>query len=90
MIVDYDLPVTLERVWMALADPKLLERWLMPNSVQAEVGHQFTFRTQPVPGWGRGSSVVRSWRLCLLSDCCTCGTAGRRSWMDTATNSLRL
>jgi uncharacterized protein YndB with AHSA1/START domain len=51
IIVDYDLPDTLERVWMALTDPKLLETWLMPNNIQAEVGHQFTFRTQPVPGW---------------------------------------
>src|SRR5580700_8665490 len=23
----------------------------MPNNIRAELGHQFTFRTQPVPGW---------------------------------------
>ena len=51
ILVDYDLPDTPENVWRALTDPRLLEAWLMPNDIQAEVGHQFTFRTQPVPGW---------------------------------------
>jgi uncharacterized protein YndB with AHSA1/START domain len=51
IVVDYDLPDSPERVWMALTDPKLLEAWLMPNDILPEVGHQFTFRTQPVPGW---------------------------------------
>ena len=51
ILVDYDLPESPEKVWRALTDPSLLEAWLMPNDIEAEVGHQFTFRTQPVPGW---------------------------------------
>lgn len=51
IIVDYDLPDAPEKVWRALTDPKLLEAWLMPNDIRAEVGHLFNFRTQPAPGW---------------------------------------
>jgi len=49
--VDYDLPNTPAEVWRVLTDPKLLEAWLMPNNIEAKVGHQFTFQTKPVPGW---------------------------------------
>ena len=51
IIAESDLPDAPERVWLALTDPKLLEAWLMPNDIRAEVGHRFTFRTQAVPGW---------------------------------------
>lgn len=51
IIVDYDLPESTEQVWRALTEPKLLEAWLMPNDIRAEVGHKFNFHTQPVPGW---------------------------------------
>ena len=40
-----------ELVWRALTEPELLERWLMKNDFRAEVGHQFTFRTDPGPGF---------------------------------------
>lgn len=40
-----------ERVWRALTDRELLERWLMPNDFSPEVGHCFTFRTDPAPGF---------------------------------------
>ena len=39
------------RVWRALADPELMARWLMPNDFLPEVGHRFTFRTEPGPGF---------------------------------------
>lgn len=51
IIVVYDLPHTPKNVWRALTDPKLLEAWLMPNNIRAEVGYRFQFRSQPVPGW---------------------------------------
>jgi uncharacterized protein YndB with AHSA1/START domain len=51
IIVDYHLPDPPEKVWRALTDPRLLESWLMPNDICAEVGRQFTFRAQPMPGW---------------------------------------
>ena len=38
-------------VWRALTEPALLARWLMPNDFRPEVGHRFTFRTEPGPGF---------------------------------------
>jgi uncharacterized protein YndB with AHSA1/START domain len=37
------------RVWQALTDSDLMASWLMPNDFKLEVGHRFTFRTQPIP-----------------------------------------
>ena len=39
------------KVWRALTTPDLLERWLMPNDFQPVVGHNFTLRTDPGPGF---------------------------------------
>jgi uncharacterized protein YndB with AHSA1/START domain len=38
-------------VWRALTDPDRLARWLMPNDFAPVVGHRFTFRTDPRPGF---------------------------------------
>ncbi|WP_327582725.1 SRPBCC domain-containing protein [Nonomuraea sp. NBC_00507] len=35
------------KVWRALTEPELVAQWLMPNDFKPEVGHRFTFRTQP-------------------------------------------
>ena len=51
IVVEYDLPASPQKVWRVLTEPKLLEAWLMPNDIRAEVGHQFNFRAQPVAGW---------------------------------------
>lgn len=40
-----------ERVWRVLTEADLLARWLMPNDFQPRVGHRFTFRTDPAPGF---------------------------------------
>ncbi len=40
------------KVWRALTDANLLASWLMPNDFRAEIGHRFTFRTDPVPAQG--------------------------------------
>lgn len=37
------------RVWKALTEPDLIARWLMPNTFKLEVGHRFTFQTEPIP-----------------------------------------
>ena len=50
--VDQFLSRPPDQVWRALTDPDLLARWLMPNDFQPAVGHQFTFRTDPVPEYG--------------------------------------
>ena len=41
--VDQFLAHPPSRVWLALTDPDLLSRWLMPNDFQPRVGHRFTF-----------------------------------------------
>ena len=50
----YDHPI--ERVWAALTSAHALAAWLMPNDFVAEVGREFTFRTDPAPGF---DGVVR-------------------------------
>jgi uncharacterized protein YndB with AHSA1/START domain len=40
-----------ERVWQALTDPKMLAAWYMPNDFQPVIGHRFTYRTDPAPGF---------------------------------------
>ena len=40
-----------ELVWRALTTPELLAEWLMPNDFRPEVGHRFTMRTKPEPGF---------------------------------------
>ena len=51
IVVDFDLPQAPDRVWRALTDSRLVEQWLMPNDLQAVVGHRFQFHTRPVAGW---------------------------------------
>ncbi len=40
-----------EKVWRALTESELIASWLMPNDFRPEVGHRFTFRTRPAPGF---------------------------------------
>jgi uncharacterized protein YndB with AHSA1/START domain len=49
--VEYDLPHPPAKVWRALTEPALLEKWLMPNTIAPVVGHRFTMQTQPMGGW---------------------------------------
>lgn len=42
------------RVWRALTDSDALAAWLMPNDFRPELGHRFTFRTQPIPPYFDG------------------------------------
>ena len=51
IIVEYELVHPPEKVWRALTDSKLVASWLMPNDLRPEVGHRFTFRAKPIPGW---------------------------------------
>jgi uncharacterized protein YndB with AHSA1/START domain len=41
-------PVPIDRVWHALTDPRMIERWLMrTDDFEAKVGTRFTLRDQP-------------------------------------------
>ena len=58
IIVDYRLSAAPAKVWRALTEPELLADWLMPNDIKPLVGHDFTFRTDPAPGFDGGSAAV--------------------------------
>jgi uncharacterized protein YndB with AHSA1/START domain len=51
IVVQNELPDPPEQVWRALTEPALLEAWLMPNNIRAEMGARFQFRTASGPGW---------------------------------------
>jgi uncharacterized protein YndB with AHSA1/START domain len=44
-------PQPVDRVWEALTSSDALAAWLMPNDFKPVVGHRFTFRTRPAPGF---------------------------------------
>lgn len=49
---EFDLRHPPAKVWRALTDPVLLEKWLLPVvGFEPEKGALFTFHTQPHPGW---------------------------------------
>jgi uncharacterized protein YndB with AHSA1/START domain len=49
---EFDLDHSPEKVWRALTDPVLLADWLLPViDLKLERGAEFTFKTQPYPGW---------------------------------------
>lgn len=49
LVRDYPFPP--DAVWRALTDRELLASWLMENDFAAQVGHRFTMRTDPGPGF---------------------------------------
>ncbi len=51
LFYDELLPHPIETVWRALTDRDALATWLMTNNFTAEVGHEFTMRGAPIPGW---------------------------------------
>jgi uncharacterized protein YndB with AHSA1/START domain len=51
IVVERLIPYPAEKIWRALTVPELLAEWLMQNDFTLQVGHRFTFRAKPVPGW---------------------------------------
>nr|WP_295926543.1 SRPBCC domain-containing protein [uncultured Dyadobacter sp.] len=45
----FSFPHPVERVWDYLTNPDLLAAWLMKNDFKPVIGHEFQFRTGPIP-----------------------------------------
>jgi hypothetical protein len=58
VVIERKMPHPPEKIWRALTQPWLIEEWLMKNDFSAEVGHRFTFRAMPLPGWS-GAAPAR-------------------------------
>jgi uncharacterized protein YndB with AHSA1/START domain len=50
--IEYELPQPPEKVWRVLTEPALLAAWLLPNDIEAKVGHAFHFQPRAEPGGG--------------------------------------
>lgn len=51
IVVERTFPHRAEKIWKALTSPHLIPQWLMETDFEPRVGHRFTFRARPVPGW---------------------------------------
>jgi uncharacterized protein YndB with AHSA1/START domain len=51
LVIEREMPHPPEKIWRALTQGPLIEEWLMKNDFQPVIGHQFSFRSTPVPGW---------------------------------------
>ena len=51
IVIERNLDHLPEKVWRALTEGALLERWLMLGDFLPVVGHRFTLRAEPVPNW---------------------------------------
>jgi uncharacterized protein YndB with AHSA1/START domain len=51
IVVERTMPHPPDRIWRALTTSELIAEWLMKNDFAPQVGHRFTFRATPVPGW---------------------------------------
>lgn len=48
----FSYPQAPEVVWEYLTDSQLLAQWLMPNTIEASLGHKFTMQSRPMPKFG--------------------------------------
>jgi uncharacterized protein YndB with AHSA1/START domain len=51
LVIEREMAHPPQKIWRALTEGPLMEEWLMTNDFQPVVGHRFTFRANPVPGW---------------------------------------
>ena len=51
LVIEREMPHPAAKIWRALTQASLIEEWLMKNDFHPVVGHQFNFRSTPVPGW---------------------------------------
>lgn len=51
LTIERDMPHSPDKVWRALTQEALIKEWLLDNDFKPVVGHGFTLRSKPVPGW---------------------------------------
>jgi uncharacterized protein YndB with AHSA1/START domain len=51
VVIEREMPHPAEKIWRALTQGHLIKAWLMDNDFRPAVGHEFTFRSTPVPHW---------------------------------------
>ncbi|MGD0733017.1 MAG: SRPBCC domain-containing protein [Terracidiphilus sp.] len=51
LVIEREFSHAPEKIWRALTEGRLIDEWLLKNDFQPFVGHKFTFRSTPVPGW---------------------------------------
>lgn len=56
VVVEREIPHPPEKIWRALAQPHLIEEWLMKSDFKPVVGHSFNFRAD----WGAVDCQVRA------------------------------
>jgi uncharacterized protein YndB with AHSA1/START domain len=51
VVVEREFSYPPEKLWRALTQPHLIAEWLMKNDFAPAIGHRFSLRTDPMPGW---------------------------------------
>ena len=90
LVIEREMAHPPEKIWRALTQGALIEEWLMKNDFEPVVGHQFSFRSTPVPGW---DGVINSEVLVIEPNAClsyswgTMGTMSIVTWTLTPTKA---
>ena len=90
VIIEREMPHPQDKVWRALTQGALIEEWLMKNDFQPVVGHRFSFRSTPVPGWDGlidGEVLVVEPKSRLSYTWSTMGAKSVVAWTLTPTKS---
>lgn len=48
---EMEYPHSIEKVWSAISTKEALSQWLMPCTMEPEIGNKFQFTTKPYPGF---------------------------------------
>ncbi|RIX50226.1 SRPBCC domain-containing protein [Paenibacillus nanensis] len=51
LTLDFQYTTTIEKLWSALTDSKMLAKWVLENDFKPVVGHKFQFRAEPNEYW---------------------------------------
>jgi uncharacterized protein YndB with AHSA1/START domain len=51
LVIEKEFPHPPQKVWRAITEGPLIDRWLLKNDFQPVVGHRFKFHSPAVPQW---------------------------------------